>query len=603
MPLLFFVLALLHGLIYAAVIPPWQSPDEHGHFEYAWLVAQYGPAVGPESISLEFQKRVLESMARFDFWRLVHQPKPQALPTSFIDPSTLLLEQSRPQVGDERPLYYVLVGGVLALVGDHGVVTGMYVGRVVSVLLYATAVGVAALTTRRLFPQSLFLQTVPPAFALFLPMLGQMSAAVNSDAMGVLTSTLFFATLVPIFQRGLTWQRGGAVVVMLLLALLSKKTTLFLVPTALLALPTYAWTRGMSLSRRAKLALAVGAAQVIVLATALALMPAGDATGWWEQTGECGHTRFEGEAIEGKAVLRIGLCDEVLAQALPLEAARMLSGQHLKLEGWVRGESGPATGQVSVRDNVGYSELQVAATEEWQPFVVAHTVNASARWVAVRLAGEGSSGGILFDGLTLSTEEGENHLVNGSAEQEEHLLLDLLSNASHRFGAPRRFVERVLTPQSWKLEAWRAYWTAALFCSRSFWGSFGWLAVPLPSLWYRVLGVCWLLALAGNIIFIVSKPRRGWQTGCLFLLMGSLVLVVLQVLLPMVGMRETRWLPQGRYLFPGIFAVGVSMAWGFYQVLPRGCRVWAAAAFAGLMVSYDLCCLGALIVPYFWGPV
>ena len=36
---LFLTLALVRGLLYAVATPPWQAPDENGHFEYAWLIA------------------------------------------------------------------------------------------------------------------------------------------------------------------------------------------------------------------------------------------------------------------------------------------------------------------------------------------------------------------------------------------------------------------------------------------------------------------------------------------------------------------------------------------------------------------------------------
>jgi hypothetical protein len=605
MALLFIILALLRGLVYAALIPPWQSPDEQGHFEYAWLVSQHGPLVGPEAISPEFQQRVLESMAQFDYWRLVHQPTPKVLPSGFTDPSDPWLVQSRPQVGDERPLYYWLVGGILRLAGSQDMVVGMYMGRITSVLMFAAAVGLASLTARSLFPHSLFMQVVPPAFVLFLPMLGEMAAAVNSDAMGVLTSTIFFASLVPVFRNSLTWRRGGAVVVALALALLSKKTTPFLIPTTLLALLIYGWTRGARLSRWMGLTLAVGTALLLIAAVVLVLIPGGDAAGWteWTQAQSCEPTRFEGEAFEGDASLRVQTCGEAVAQVVPPEAMDKAVGSSLTLNGRVRGAAGPAVGRVTVWDNNGQSQTEIAATVEWQAFTLAHTVDTDARWVAVRLAWGGSGGALLFDDLILSTEEGENLLVNGSAEQEESLLLDLLSDTAHRVGAPRRMVERTLSPQSWSREAWREYTEGAFFCLYSFWGHFGWSALPLPLSWYRVLSVTCLLALVGNLVFLVDRPCRRWQVGYLLVLMCGVILLALQTLLPMVGSRGTYWLPQGRYLFSGLFAIAVLMSRGGYQLLPRQWERWTTIVTVGLMVGFDLLCLGYLIVPHFFAQI
>jgi len=598
------VLALLHGFIYAAVIPPWQSPDEHGHFEYAWLVSQHGPFVGPESISPEFQQRVLESMSEYDFWRLVHQPTPESLPSGFTDPSDHILSLSNPQVGDERPLYYLVVGGLLRLTGVQDVLGGMYIGRLVSVLLYATAVGLTALTTGKLFPQSLFMQVVPPAFVLFLPMLGQMGAAVNSDAMGILTSTLFFASLIPVFRDGLTWPRAGATVGALILALLSKKTTLFLVPTALLTLPTYAWTWKIRLSRQIKSVLAAGTAFLTVTGLVLALTPGNDAVGWTEWTGNCGGTRLKGEAYKGEAAIRIGTCaDEVVAQTLPQGVVEKIVGQQVILSGQVRGAAGPTAGEIAVWDSEGYSkrEIDLAMVKEWYPIVLTHTVAANARWVAVRLS-RSSGGPILFDDLTLSLSGGDNLLFNSSAEQRESLLLDLLANTARRVGAPLRLMEQLLLPESWSLRAWQEYVMGALFCLHSFWGNFGWLALPLLPSWYWAAEIVCALAMVGNVAFVASKSGRGWQAGYLFTLMGGVLLLALQTLLPLVSMRGTYWLPQGRYLFPGIFAIVVLMARGLRQLLPR--QQWGNCVTAiaiGVSAGFDLACLGYLILPYFHG--
>jgi hypothetical protein len=602
MPLLFAVLALLRGAVYAAAIPPWQSPDEHGHYEYAWLVSQHGPLAGPEAISPAFQRRVLESMAHFDWWRLAHQPVPDQVPAGFRDPGAgLTLTQSLPQVGDERPLYYLLVGGLLRLAGSPDLLVGMYIGRAVSVVLLAAAVGLSAAVTRVLFPRSLFMQVVPPVLLLSLPMLGQMGASVNSDAMGVLTGTLFFASLVPVFRGGLTWKRGGGVAGALVLALLSKKTTLFLIPTVLLALPVYGWTQGGQPSRRIRWALAGGLTLLAVVGLALGLTPGPNAAGWLPRGEHCGPTRAAGNAREGEAALRVGPCTNgSVAQTLSPEATAQVAGQTLTLSGWVRSAADPATASVTIADNAAHSEVRVAAGSAWQPVTVAHTVNANARWVTVRLACGETCDALLFDELALSDDQGRSLLINGSAEQQESLLPLLLGTAASRVGAPRRAVQLLLLPQSWGRDAWREYGRAAAFCFRSFWGNFGWLMQPLPSTGYRLIGAICLLALAGNMFFLLRRPRRSGQSGYLLVLLGGLFLLALQTLLPMVGMRGTYWLPQGRYLFPGLLAIAVILAWGAGQLLPQRWERGGALLATALLVGFDWLCLCLIILPYFW---
>ncbi len=602
--LLFVALALFRGFIYAAVIPPWQSNDEHGHFEYAWLVSRYGPTVGPEAISIEFQRRVLESMYRFDYWRLCRQPTPEVLPASFTDPNDRWLRHSRPQVGDERPLYYLLVGGLLRLIGDQNLLIGMYIGRGVSVLLLAAAIGLTELMTWRLFAESLFMRVVPPTFVLLLPVLGQMGASVNSDAIGVLTSTLFFASLIPVFRNGLTWRRGVVVLAMLALAMLSKKTTLFLIPTTLLAIPIYWWTRGRRLPRWIWLALGAGVVLLTGTVLVLKLLPSGNAAGWLRGGNLYGPTRTEESAYEGSAALLVGACDDgwVIQTLLP-ETTREVAGQPVTLSGWARATTGTGVGIVSIRDSESHSQVEVIVGKEWQPFSLTHTVAPNARWIAVRLSCGGVGGPLLFDNLALLAGHGANLLRNSSAEQEESRLFNLASGVARRIGVSARLVELILSPHSWSRQAWREYAYAAFFCFKSFWGLFGSVTLFLPPSWYRPITLICLLALAGNLVFIVGRSSGEWRNGYLFVLMGGLVLLFLQTLLPMIVHRGTYWLPQGRYLFPGVFAIAVLMAWGFYQVLPRRWERVGTLMTVGLMVAFDALCLGMLIVPYFWGSI
>jgi len=606
MALFFALLAVLQGVIYATVLPPWQSNDEHGHFEYAWLVSRHGPGVGPEAISLEFQQHVLESMYQFDYWRLCRQPMPEVLPAGFTDPSDTWLRNSRPQVGDERPLYYLLVGGLLRLVGDQDLLVGMYIGRGVSILLFAVAVGVTALGARSLFPKSLFMQVVPPILVLSQPSLGQMMASVSSDAIGVLTSTLVFASLIPVFRDGLTWRRGGVVLATLILALLSKKTTLFLLPTLLLAIPLYLWTRGRGPSRRVCLVLGAGAVILISVAAVLALLPGQDAAQWVEGReygwSSCGPTRFEGEAVEGEASLLVGTCAETwVVQSLPTEAMRSIAGQPVTLTGWIRGAIGPTVGRVYIIDNSDiFSQEVIEAGETWQPFSLSHNMDARAWRAAVRLAWDGPGGPLLFDNLALITDQGNDLLVNGSAEQKRSLLTSLLIDATRRIGAPDRVVQQMLMPQSWlSRQAWRYYVNAVSFCFRSFWGLFGSVTLFLPSTWYWPVGAACLLAVGGNLAFIARRRWSKWQTGYLFLIIIGVILITFQTILPMFGMRGTGWSPVGRYLFAGMFAIMVLLAWGFYQLLPARWEKWGTLVVAIAALVFDAACLLFVIVPYF----
>lgn len=602
MSLLFVALALLRGLVYAAVVPPWQAPDEHGHFEYAWLVSQHGPGVGPEAISPQLQRAVLASMAEFDFWRFTHQPTPAELPDGFLDPQQALLSKSRPQVGDERPIYYWLVGGLLRALGTPDVLTSLYIGRFVSVALFAAAVGLTAYGARALFPGSISMEVLPPAFVLSLPMLGQMGSAFHSDALGVLAGTLFFVTLIPVFRDGLTWRRGVAVIGALGLALLSKKTTLFLLPTGVVAVPIFIWTRGICLPRWVKWGLVGSAVIVVVGALILRAIDVKEPLDWIGSEAKCGATWSDREAFDGQASFRLGDCsDGFLSQGLTSDDSAVLRGSEAVLSGWIRSAGGTAVGYVSVLDDLSESRTMVSAGPEWRSFTITHPVLVDSRWVAVRLSRETEGNPLLFDDLVLTGEGGQNLIRNGSAEQRQSLLLDLLSDISQKVGAPRRFVERLLSSDSWSEGALRQYWQGVVFCFHSFWGSFGWLALPIPSGWYAVIAEICGLSLVGNLVFLLSRLRRSWQTGLVLLFMTGLLCLAVQTFLPLVNSRVTYWMPQGRYTFSALFAIALIGAWGWHQILPSHWERWTTAMGIGLMAGFDWLCLIWIVIPYFYG--
>jgi len=67
--LLLLALSLVRGLLYLAIIPPWQGPDEPRHFEYARLIADRGRLVTKRDLSPALQEGVIRSMVEHDFWR------------------------------------------------------------------------------------------------------------------------------------------------------------------------------------------------------------------------------------------------------------------------------------------------------------------------------------------------------------------------------------------------------------------------------------------------------------------------------------------------------------------------------------------------------
>ena len=77
-------LALIQGLLYSSITPPWQSPDEHAHFEYAALVGQLKRVPTLDDLSPALQQRIVSSMFDYDFWRLIKRQPVDSPPVGFL---------------------------------------------------------------------------------------------------------------------------------------------------------------------------------------------------------------------------------------------------------------------------------------------------------------------------------------------------------------------------------------------------------------------------------------------------------------------------------------------------------------------------------------
>lgn len=138
---------------------------------------------------------------------------------------------------------------------------------------------------------------------------------------------------------------------------------------------------------------------------------------------------------------------------------------------------------------------------------------------------------------------------------------------------------------------------------RSFWGIFGWFTVVFPLWIYRALlvvtGVCavgclgWLLGRDGT-----SRKQRLALLTVLGTLIGASLVAGVAERLPYYSFGE---LPQGRYLFPVLGAIGALYAVGFRAWLPRS-RFGTATptlVFVGALVALDVYAYLGVIYPIF----
>jgi hypothetical protein len=227
---LLLALSLIRGVLYSAVTPPWQAPDEPGHFQYAAFLVRYHRFPTRQDVAVEewLQTQVYVSMQESGFWaRRAHTLAPPAL------------EEKYRAAVNHPPLYYLLSALLLVPFSGCDLVTQLHVLRLGSVLLGTLTVLVAYLTAQALFPEDASWQLAVPALVAFLPMHTFITSSVNNDSLAELLASLVIYSLLRILRRGLSWRRVVSVACLLAAGPLTKRTTTFAIPLAALTILLY----------------------------------------------------------------------------------------------------------------------------------------------------------------------------------------------------------------------------------------------------------------------------------------------------------------------------------------------------------------------------
>jgi len=126
---------------------------------------------------------------------------------------------------------------------------------------------------------------------------------------------------------------------------------------------------------------------------------------------------------------------------------------------------------------------------------------------------------------------------------------------------------------------WIAYLQSFLSTTfQSFWGQFGWMAVPMDARTYLLLGILSALAVLGGALALWERTRRQSCAAGITFLAAWLALTVVGYLYYNVTFVQF----QGRYLFPGLVPLGLFAVTGWRTILTR-CRAWLGAGAAGVI--------------------
>ena len=561
-PLLVYMVLALGWLV---VLPPWQGPDEPGHYEYARLLARLRRPPHLRDADPLLQARIIQDLDRSDFWRLTRQSQPEPLPLRFAE--IPFFQRSGTQLGNESPWYYLVPALIIPLLPED-LTLHLYVGRIYSVLLGAGIVLVGGWATRYRFPAAPHLAAITRWGLALLPMPLFVHATFTPNVLADLVGAGFFALGWMIVRaRGKVstrhWLLFGLTV---LFAQTTKRTTLVVLPLAawLLLVPEHAPLRRW---RRPLILLAGG------VALALLLFPSipHEAAEWERDRERSPAWRVAGQGIDGSAAFfildrsrerRLYIAQNLLADDVP-----RVWDQAVVATAQVRGGRSAAWVCLSVIDRVAQSATCTRAGQEWHTLRVQHRVNAGTPFVRV-VVGIGAprnwraTGEAFVDDVTLSLQgRAGNLLRNGNAEIPRSRPVTLARRVLRVFHLGP---STVYTPRRWEYPLVYRIGLAAAVLFASFWGNFGWLQYPLPLGLYVGLALISLLAAAG---VLRAFQRAGPDDRRLLVFDAtSLLLAVTGSMIPVLG---ADWLPQGRYLFPTLLPILALIAQGLDAWRPR----------------------------------
>lgn len=611
------LVALVNGLIFVFLMPPWQHYDEPGHFEVVWLAANQNRLPTSGDYNPELSRAVVVSMIQ----------------NRFYGPDTtagLPAEGEPVQVPgyrqlDEPPGYYLFAALPLRLArlfGVEAVAAQLRAARLASLALFLLVVlcawGITAELTR---PGHVLRWMVPLSLAL-LPGFVDLMTAVNNDVGAIAAFSLFLWGAVRLVQRRFSWVNLAWCLAAVVLCTFTKVTALFaaaLFPIAVL----------LSLGRGRLRWLAWAALGLAGLALLAVTLSWGDA-GWWARnTLQEGSTRVETpQAPLGTHAFQLSLpagssatYDFQLHQLIDLPQGVSLQGQEVTVGAWMWADRPLLASSPVLNTFAGLKKYQTTAELTETPQFVAFTApiegDAQRNFISLAplvQAGEAPTN-VYFDGIVVvpgrwpldqppefADSRGETGIWGGQPFQ------NLLRNPSAETAWVRlrpwvdRLGVRLLPDKGANQPSVTLYYfldqagTAqfqresiqVLF--RTFWARFGWGHVPLLHPW--AYGLILVVMLSGILAALAAlwRLRKSFPWRSAFLLGLALLGISLQTLMRGANyptQLRAIYYPTARYAYPAIIPALLWLNLGWYEIgrgLKNGLRL-PGQALAGLYIA------------------
>jgi len=240
---LLLVAAFLHGLAFVLLLPPWMGEDEPWHVEYAHHIADGHLPVDGQAMTLEgleevshsqmqmrrelggletaelaaTQHDILESMRANHFWARVDWASWGGGAETFDQVAPDLTAAHQP------PLYYLLSGQVLRLLGSGDVEREMWIERGLSLLAYL-AVVLAAYALASRVSDDPWIAITAAALVAWWPMHARQAAVANNDVLVKVFTAWALVMGAELARSGITTKRIAWIVVLCVAGFATKTT-------------------------------------------------------------------------------------------------------------------------------------------------------------------------------------------------------------------------------------------------------------------------------------------------------------------------------------------------------------------------------------------
>jgi hypothetical protein len=618
------LLALVHGLLYVHIVPPWQHYDEPTHFEYAWMIVDTGELPEPDVYDWEFRADLVRSLIEHDFYAGLPVPDPENL-------DRLPAGLQYPQL-DDPPLYYLLASVPIRLAGSADLAGQVIAARYVSLLLLGATVFAVWGMVAEITPGGSRYRIFVPLTAAMLPGFVDLMTAVNNDVGAVAVFSFFLWGALRLIQRGPHPVNVLWVFLAVAAAAFTKSTAYLAVPLAVAAL-----VLGIlpgAFRRFAWIALGAGA-----LVLGIFLLYRGEPAYWYRATSQPGAVRVALEgAPHGEYAMALDPSAEVtprwlqaINQPLTLTDVARLRGRTLTFGFWMWFDAAdPALTRYDARSpavNVDVTSgddfsashpLAISRTPQFFAFTVDVPAETVRLWVSMsRQGGQPVEALTLYyDGFVIA--EGSHpadivpNLAEGgyaSGDWAGAPITNLVRNpsAERSWPALRPWADNIaarLLPSNVRLSilmytlfdrdgaSWY-YLEAGKNIFETFWGRFGWGHVPLPggAWFYRAFTWITVLAVFGVVFYPFGKSGKIPVDALLFLGLALILVWFAAIARGAIFIFvEHVFLPSARYAFPAIgptllvLVAGWTAAGMYIQRIVRFPRFYYVAVYTGLLV-------------------